>query len=101
MFQNCQSLKSLDLSNFNTSNIRTFAFMFANCNSLTSLNIINFETSMAYSFENMFYRCYSLTSLYLPYFETNSISDSMKNVFEGCNKLALSIKKDKCDNLIE
>ena len=101
MFQNCQSLKSLDLSNFDTSNTRTFAFMFSNCNSLTSLNIMNFKTSMAYTIENMFYQCYSLTSLYLPYFETTSISESMKDVFEGCNKLTLSIKKDECYNLIE
>jgi surface protein len=38
MFQGCSSLTSLDLSNFDTSNVTAMASMFATCTNLTSLN---------------------------------------------------------------
>ena len=44
MFYNCNSLKSLDLSNFNTQNVAYMSDMFYNCNSLTSLDLLNFNT---------------------------------------------------------
>ena len=34
MFYNCNSLTSLDLSNFNTQNVTDMSYMFSNCNSL-------------------------------------------------------------------
>ena len=41
MFQNCENLTTLDLSNFNTSKVSFILNMFSNCNSLTTVKVIN------------------------------------------------------------
>ena len=43
MFQQCNELISLDLSNFNTSKVTDMGWMFFNCNKLEYLNILNFN----------------------------------------------------------
>ena len=57
MFQDCSSLKELDLSNFNTNNVTHIGEMFRNCSSLKMLNITNFNTNNALSIKNMFEGC--------------------------------------------
>ena len=42
MFQQCNELQYLDLSNFNTVNVTNMSFMFNNCNKLKLLNLSNF-----------------------------------------------------------
>ena len=42
MFQLCNELEYLDLSNFNTSNVNDMVCMFYGCNKLKYLNIKNF-----------------------------------------------------------
>ena len=44
MFSGCQSLKSLDLSNFDTSNVDNMNSMFKDCTNLEILDISNFDT---------------------------------------------------------
>ena len=44
MFYGCSSLKSLDLSNFDTSKVTYMSYMFYECTSLESLDISNFYT---------------------------------------------------------
>ena len=46
MFNGCESLTSLDLSNFNTSSVENMENMFNGCKSLTSLDLSNFNTSL-------------------------------------------------------
>ena len=41
MFNECSSLTSLNLSNFNTNNVKDMSYMFSKCSSLTSLNTKN------------------------------------------------------------
>ena len=43
MFINCSSLTSLNVSNFNTNNVKDMHYMFYNCSTLTSLNLSNFN----------------------------------------------------------
>ena len=45
MFCNCLSITSLNLSNFNTINVKFMSDMFNGCSSLTSLNLSNFNTT--------------------------------------------------------
>ena len=45
MFYECSSLSSLNLSNFNTNNVKDMIGMFQLCSSLTSLNLSNFHTN--------------------------------------------------------
>ena len=42
MFNDCNSLTSLDLSNFNTQNVTNMKYMFYDCYLLTSLDLFNF-----------------------------------------------------------
>ena len=39
MFKECSSLKSIDLSSFNTTNVNNMSFMFMNCSSLKKENV--------------------------------------------------------------
>ena len=40
MFCSCESITSLNVSNFNTQNVRDMTYMFAKCISLTSLDVL-------------------------------------------------------------
>ena len=86
MFFNCSSLTSLDLSNFNTSNVTNMADMFYNCSSLTSLNLSNFDTSKVIYMNGMFFNCSSLTSLNLSNFDTSKVI-YMNGMFYNCSSL--------------
>ena len=55
-----QSLKSLDLSSFNKSNVTDMHHMFSGCSSLKSLDLSSFNTSNATDVSDMFYDCNSL-----------------------------------------
>ena len=52
MFQECNVLEQLDLSNFNTDNVTDMSFMFNKCNKLVYLNLLNFSINC--NIENMF-----------------------------------------------
>ena len=47
--------------------------MFADCNSLISINLSNFNTQNVTNMSNMFYKCKSLTSLDLSNFNTQNV----------------------------
>ena len=53
MFQDCNVLEYLDLSNFNTSNVTDMSYMFFGCNKLKYLNLLNFTNNC--ETKNMFY----------------------------------------------
>ena len=63
MFYRCSSLTSIDLSNFNTSNVINMYCMFFNCSSLNSLDLSNFNTSNVTDMYSMFYGCSKLTTI--------------------------------------
>ena len=88
MFYNCDSLTSLDLSNFDTSDVTNMRNMFYGCKGLTSLDISNFDTSRVTNMMSMFKYCDSLTILDVSNFDTSSVI-SMDNIFKGCNKLGI------------
>ena len=58
MFYNCSSLTNLDLSNFNTQNVKNMNTMFYNCSSLTNLDLSNFNTQNVKNMSYMFFNCY-------------------------------------------
>ena len=86
MFSSCHSLASLDLSNFDTSAVTNMSLMFFNCFSLTSLDISNFETSAVTNMDRMFSSCHSLTSLDLSNFDTSAVTN-MGSMFSSCHSL--------------
>lgn len=76
MFSQCSSLTSLDVSNFDTSKVRTMEGMFASCSSITNLDLSNFNTSGVTDMESMFAYCKNLTHLDLSSFDTTKVSNT-------------------------
>ena len=54
MFNFCESLTNLNLSNFNTQNVTNMSGMFNFCNSLTKENIITKDNKILKEFENKY-----------------------------------------------
>ena len=86
MFRNCLRLESLDLHNFDTSQVTEMGGMFFWCVTLKSLNLSFFNTSKVTSMFNMFRNCYSLTQLDVSNFNTSKVTN-MNAMFSGCSKL--------------
>ncbi|MBN2943537.1 MAG: BspA family leucine-rich repeat surface protein [Streptococcus sp.] len=87
MFDNCESLKSLDLTKFNTENVTSMKFMFEACTTLTSLDVSNFNTAKVTDINYMFSNCSALTTIYA---SDNFVTDQVtygNNMFYGCEKL--------------
>ena len=84
LFSDCHSLLSIDYPiPFKKGDLYSF---FINCYSLTSVNLQNFDTSNVYSFNNMFYNCYKLRSIDLSKFVIKD-SASLQNMTRGCYSL--------------
>lgn len=86
MFQNCESLTSLDLSGFNTSKVESMVNMFYGCKNLTSIDMSHFNTASVTSMASMFYECQHLLSIDLSGFNTSSVTN-MSEMFENCSAL--------------
>ena len=90
MFFSCRGLTTLDLSNWNVSSVKTMSGMFYGCSGLTSLTlnwpIINPYAIQLTDMSNMFSGCSSLTTLELSDLNTTRVTD-MSNMFYGCTKL--------------
>ena len=85
LFDGCTSLVSLDLSSWDSSEVRFMDTMFAGCTSLADLDVSNFDTTNVTSMSGMF-RGISATSLNLSSFNTSSVS-STSGMFQNCSNL--------------
>ena len=84
-FDNCIHIISLDLSNFNSSNIINCKCMFAVCANLKKIIGINkLNTNKVIHMETMFQKCYELDYLDLSNFNTENVTN-MSYMFTGCN----------------
>ena len=86
IFCGCDSLISIDLSNFNTKNVTNMRNMFYFCNLLSSIDLTNFNTQNVTNLKSMFSYCNSLSSLNLSNFNTQNVTN-MGYMFYGCNSL--------------
>ena len=57
MFMGCSSIESLDLSSWNTSNVKDMRCMFMDCIKLKSLDLSGWDTSNVDFMLNMFTNC--------------------------------------------
>ena len=97
MFYNCTKLTSLDVSNFDTSNVTNMNGMFSSCNKLTSIyGLDSFDTSNVNDMYWMFRNCSGLTSLDLSSFDTSKVTD-MQRMFENCTNLTSITFGNKAD----
>jgi surface protein len=101
MFSYCRSLTTLDLSNFDTSNVTNMGFMFESCVSLTSLDVSNFDTSSVTNMGFMFFACESLITLNVSNFDTSNVT-ATAGMFAGCSSLTtLDLKNFDMSNVTD
>ena len=77
MFFYCSSLNSIDLSNFNTTNVKNMAAMFDSCSSLKSIDLSNFNTTNVINFQYLFWSASSIQYIDISSFTTNLTSMSL------------------------
>ena len=95
MFLDCQNLKTVDISNWDTSKVTYTYDMFCGCTSLEKLNLSKWDcTNFAWTAQ-MFLGCYKLKSLgnFMSNVKNNIlfIGTSCKDMFNGCKSLALNL----------
>ena len=86
MFAGAEVLKSIDFSNFDTGNVTNMYAMFYKCNRIQSLDLSNFDTSKVTNMNSMFAYCLSLLSLDLSNFDTSKVTN-MNDMFVNCRNL--------------
>ena len=85
-FYQCDKLEEINLTNVDTGNVTNMIGMFSYCRNLTSLDVRNFDTSKVTDMESMFSYCRNLTSLDVSNFDTSNVT-SMGHMFNGCENL--------------
>ena len=92
-FKGCKLLKNLDLTSFNTNNVIDMSGMLCECNSLTFLNLSNFRTQKVKNMNKMFYKCGSLLYLNLSNFTSESVNNICEMFAECVSLDALEFSK--------
>ena len=96
MFAYCESLASLDVSHFDTSQVTDMSLMFYDCKSLASLDVSHFDTSQVTDMSDMFKRCNSLEILDITNFDTSHVkglSVPLPEYFAVPQGVSLKVKK--------
>ncbi|MGM0252208.1 MucBP domain-containing protein [Enterococcus sp. AZ129] len=86
-FKDKTSLKTIDLSGLDTSNVTNMAYMFYNCNTLTTLNVRGWNTSNVTNMGYTFARMRSLPELDVSSFDTSNVTN-MEYMFYYCENIA-------------
>ena len=86
MFSNCGALTSLNLANWDTSNVEYMNYTFNGMWQLQSINLTNWNTSKVVSMEGMFMYDSQLQTLDITSFNTSNVTD-MSHMFRSCNAL--------------
>lgn len=101
MFNNCKNMKSINLNNFDTSNVIAMNSMFSSCSSLESLDLSKFDTSNVTNMSYMFSKCDSLESLDLSMFNTKNVT-TLQGTFQYCTNLKkLNVSNWNTDNVTQ
>ena len=87
MFAGCSSLKTLDLSDWDTTSVTSMSRMFYGCSSLSTLDISGWDTSSVINMYGVFYLCENLSSLDVSEWDTSSVTD-MSHMFYLCENLS-------------
>ena len=90
MFYGVSNIATLDLSNFDTSNVTDMSYMFYGVSNIATLDLSNFDTSKVTNMKYMFYGTKELVTLDISNFNTSNVTnmDSMffiylKNPFDA------------------
>ena len=86
MFSGCQSLDSLNVSNFDTQKVEDMSSMFSGCQKLDSIDVTKFNTENVIKMSSMFSGCQNLDTLDISNFDTKNVT-KMDAMFSGCQAL--------------
>lgn len=86
LFQGCEKLEEIDLTDFDTTSAVDLSAMFYGCKKLEELDVSGFDTSKVENMHHMFTACKGLEELDLSTFETPKLKD-MKAMFDSCRNL--------------
>ena len=87
------NIKSVDFSNFDSSEVMSLSNLFKGCSSLEKINFTNFKTSKVANMVNMFEGCEKIQILNISGFNMESVTN-LENMFQGLTKLGYIILKD-------
>lgn len=101
LFYYCRSMVSIDLENFNTTNITNMNGMFRHCDNLISLDLFNFDISSVSNLNFMFQTDSKLRTIYCG--DDWNIRTTLYgiNMFSGCTSLVGAIPYDSSKTDIE
>ena len=86
MFQNCSSLRTIDVSGWNVSNVIYMTGLFRGCSSLTTLDVSNWNTVKLQRADQLFYGCSSLTTIDIADWDMTKVIDAGW-MFWGCSSV--------------
>ena len=95
MFDGCSSLISIDLSNFDTSNVKYMWGMFYGCSSLISIDLSNFNMKNCISYNDMFSNNINIKYINIYNFKNDKI---ISYTFNNINNPIFICQKDKIIN---
>ena len=84
MFCNCDNIIKIDLSSFDSSQVKNMNYMFGKCHFLEEINLANLETSNVTDMSYLFNKCSTLKKIIFPdSFNTNNVAN-MSLMFHNC-----------------
>ena len=86
LFDSCRSLRSVDVSAWDTSSVAKMESVFRDCALLTSLDVSSWDTSNVDTFYNLFFGCTSLREIDVHSWDTSKVT-RMDSMFAGCEAL--------------
>ena len=98
--EGCKNLSNLNLSSFNTKNVKNMMNMFLGCENLKNINLSSFDTRNVINMSGIFGGCKNLTNIDLSSFNTKNVN-YMIFMFSGCiNLLNLNLSSFDTKNVI-
>lgn len=96
LFDGCNSLTSVDVTNMDVSECVNLRYIFDYCKALISLDLSTWDTSKVTFMESMFLGCTNLQIIDLSGWDTTSVtaSDAMEYMFSNCTNLQYLILGD-------
>ena len=91
MFKGYKSLRNLDVSRWDVSNVRDMSYMFDGCTSLQNLGVSGWDVSNVRDMSYMFDECTSLQNLDVSRWDVSNVKD-MRYMFFGCKSLHTDIR---------
>ena len=92
-FLDCSSLESLDISSFNTEKVMDMQYMFSNCHSLSSIDLSSFKTPNLIRADNMFAITYVAKTSELERLDLSNFDTSRLESAYGMVQMQLGLKE--------